>query len=198
MGGWRVQPSWGGSAGGAGLELSLRVLSLKFCCKHLCSPLVQCVLCVCSPLALLLPCCWSDPTGGKGALPPPVEHLSVLVCVGSWRVSDVAGRKKEKLSVCTRENCCFREGLRSLIECFAVSEQISNFSILGCGGCSWKRQWHILNPLGQGESNGHPFTPHNPNRSVQQSGKFPGAAKPQRVPGCSSRGNKELEICQFL
>lgn len=88
-------PAGEGSAEGAGLELSLRVLSLKFCCKHLCSPPgAMCVLCVCSPLALLLPCCWSSPTGGKGALPPPVEHLSVLVCVGSWRVSDVAGRKK--------------------------------------------------------------------------------------------------------
>lgn len=37
--------------------------------------------------------------GGKGALPPPVEHLSVLVCVGSWRVSDVAGRKKVFVSL---------------------------------------------------------------------------------------------------
>lgn len=93
--GWVDEGSSPAGEGSAGLELSLRVLSLKFCCKHLCSPPgAMCVLCVCSPLALLLPCCWSSPTGGKGALPPPVEHLSVLVCVGSWRVADVAGRKK--------------------------------------------------------------------------------------------------------
>lgn len=104
MGGWRVQPSregqcWGRWAG----ALSLKVLSLKFCCKNLCPPLVQCVLCVCSPLALLLPCCWSAPTGGKGALPSPVEHLCVLVCVGSWHVSDVAGRKKAVVSLHQRK-----------------------------------------------------------------------------------------------
>lgn len=41
--------------------------------------------------------------GGKGALPSPVEHLSVLVCVGSWHVSDVAGRKKVVVSLHQRK-----------------------------------------------------------------------------------------------
>lgn len=41
--------------------------------------------------------------GGKGTLPPPVEHLSVLVCVGSWHVSDVAGRKKVVVSLQQRK-----------------------------------------------------------------------------------------------
>lgn len=53
------------------------------------------------------------------------------------------------------------------MEWFADSEQISRFCTLGHGGRSWKRQWHILKPLGKGlgqeESNGQPFTPHNPN-----------------------------------
>lgn len=114
-GGWMEGPA---QPGRAVLELSLRVLSLKFCCKHLCPPWCN-VCCVCALLwPCSCPCCWSAPTGGKGALPSPVEDLSVLVCVGSWHGSDVAGRKKRWLSVCTRGNCCFREGLRSVVEWF--------------------------------------------------------------------------------
>lgn len=204
-GGWvdgGSSPAREGSAEGAGLELSLsegtfsQVLLQTFV-----FPLVQCVLCVCSPLALLLPCCWSAPTGGKGALPP--SSCASSVCAGlCWLVARVrcCWQKKGGCQSAQEENCCFREGLSSLVEWFAVSEQISNSCILGHGGHSWKRQWHILNPLGKGlgESNGQPFIPHNPNRCVQQSGKFPEAVKPQRVLGCSSTGNKELEICQFL
>lgn len=69
--------------GRAVLELSLRVLSLKFCCKHLCPPPgAMCAVCVLSSgpaPALLLECS----PGRERALPSPVEYLSVLVCVGS-------------------------------------------------------------------------------------------------------------------
>lgn len=167
-------PAREGSAGGAGLELSLRVLSLKFCCKHLCSSWCN----VCSVCALLWHCsCLAAgvlPQEGKGPF-----LLLWIICL-CWFVlargtCQMLLAEKRWLSVCTGENCCFREGLSSLVEWFAFSEQISNFCILGHRGHSWKRQWHILNPLGkelgQGESNGQPFTPHNPNRCVQQSGK---------------------------
>lgn len=194
MGGWRVQPSWGGQCWGcwAG-ALSEGTFSQVLLQTFVFPPGAMCAVCVLSSgpaPALLLEC-------SHGRERSSSSSRGTSVCAGlCWLVARVrcCWQKKRWLSVCSRENCCFREGLRSTVEWFAGFEQISNFCILGHGGHSWKRQWHILNPLGKGESNGQPFSPHNPNTS----GKFPEAVKPQRVLGYSSTGNKELEICQFL
>lgn len=175
------------SAGGAGLELSLRVLFSRVLLQtFVFPPGAVCAVCVLSsdPAPAL-------PQGGKGKkkflLP-----WNICLC---W-------------FVLARVRCCWQEkgGCQSAQEKTSAagkvwaawwSGQISNFCVLGHGGHSWKRQWHILNPIGKGWGR---------RRAMGSSSllliltiwEFPEAVKPQRVLGCSSTGKKELDICQFL